>query len=75
MKVSISLSTPEQQVLDEVLASAPYANPHALAKLAVKIGLEALRKEPGRIPSLLSGQRLRFTPALGGTNSAAPPRE
>jgi hypothetical protein len=65
MKVSISLTGPEQQVLDEVLQAAPYANPHALAKLAVRIGLDALRKEPGRIPALLSGQRLRFTPAAG----------
>jgi hypothetical protein len=62
MKVSISLALAEQQMLDEVLDGAPYANPHALAKLAVKIGLDILRREPGRIPALLSGQRLRFTP-------------
>jgi hypothetical protein len=73
MKVSISLAGAEQQVLDEVLASAPYANPHALAKLAVRIGLDVLRQEPGRIPALLSGQRLRFTTtskAMGSTRGA-----
>ncbi len=64
MKVSVSLTASEQQTLDEVLEQAPYANPHALTRLAVKIGLEALRKEPGRIPALLSEQRLRF--ASGG---------
>jgi hypothetical protein len=65
MKVSINLAAAEQRALEEVLESAPYANAHALAKLAIRIGLEALRREPGQIPSLLSGQRLRFTPAAG----------
>lgn len=67
MKVSISLAATEQKMLDEVLRHAPYANPHALAKLAVKIGLETLRQDPERIPSLLSGQRLRFVPGTEPT--------
>jgi hypothetical protein len=60
MKVSISLSAPEQHVLEEVLEVAPYANAHALARVAIRLGLEVLRREPGRIPALLTGQRLRF---------------
>ena len=71
MKVSISLASAEQQVLDEVLDGAPYANAHAVARLAVKIGLDVLRREPGRIPALLSGQRLRFTPAVEAADPKA----
>jgi hypothetical protein len=69
MKVSISLSVGEQQTLDEVLRAVPYANPHALAKLAVRLGLDALRRDPKQVPALLSGQRMRFM-AVGD-----PPRE
>ena len=61
MKVSISLATAEQQVLDEVLGHAPYANAHAIARLAVRLGLDALRRDPQQLPALLSGQRMRFT--------------
>ena len=63
MKISISLATAEQQVLDEVLASAPYANVHAIATLAVRLGLAVLKGEPGRIPALLSRQKVRFSQA------------
>jgi hypothetical protein len=62
LKVSISLGVPEQQALDAVLASVPYANPHALARIAVSIGLDVLRADPERIPGLLAGRRVRFTP-------------
>jgi hypothetical protein len=75
LKVSITLGVPEQQALDAVLAAVPYANAHALARIAVAIGLDVLRGDPERVPGLLAGRRLRFTPLtetapLAGRNGA-----
>ena len=63
LKVSIAILPAERETMDELLAAVPYANHHALCRLAVKLGLEQLRKDPARIPQLLTGQRMRFPAA------------
>jgi hypothetical protein len=62
MKVSISLAAVEQRTLGEVLQLVPWANAHAIARVAVAIGLDVLRGEPERVPALLAGRRVRFSP-------------
>jgi hypothetical protein len=58
--ISISLSADDEGAIDALALQAPLANRHALARVAMRLGLKALADEPGRIPELLRGQRVRF---------------
>jgi len=75
MKVSISLANAETKVMGEILQLVPYANAHALARLAARLGLEVLRENPERIPELLAGQRLRFPPVIAAAEVMVGTRE
>lgn len=73
MKVCVTFAPADQRSVEELLERVPYANAHAITRLAARLGLEILRANPERIPELLGGQRLRFT--AGGTNSDESGRE
>ena len=62
--ISINVTHADTSALDALVASVPLTNRHALARLALRLGLRALAEQPARIPEWLKGQAVRV--AAGG---------
>lgn len=59
-KVSITISESDKRTLEAVLERAPWLNAHAVARVAMRLGLCELAGRPDRVMEVLGGQRMRF---------------
>ncbi len=57
---AMPLSRYDGVAIDALVAHDPLLNRHAVARLGLRIGLQALAREPGRIHEMLRGHGVRL---------------
>jgi hypothetical protein len=60
MKIAVNLGDTEKTALTKLQTTLPWANTHALVRLAARVGFAILQDDPERVVALLSEQRVRF---------------
>jgi ABC-type transport system involved in cytochrome bd biosynthesis fused ATPase/permease subunit len=61
--ITLSISIDDATAIENLRLSAPWASPHAIMRVAARVGLAALAEEPSRLVGLLTAQGVR----IGGT--------